>query len=105
MTPAWVQRPEALLHDCVVSPDVFEYMVERLRDFVVPYQHALEPAAGKRYVYLYLPGLLAHCPRQNAEEIATFVDVERLGLQEVLGTAPWHDQPLGTGLVGQGVER
>jgi hypothetical protein len=26
-----------LLHDCVVSPDVFEHMVERLRDFVVPY--------------------------------------------------------------------
>ena len=37
MTPAWVQRQEALLHDCVVSPDVFEHMVERLRDFVVPY--------------------------------------------------------------------
>ena len=36
MTPAWVQRQEVLLHDCVVSPDVFEHMVERLRDFVVP---------------------------------------------------------------------
>jgi hypothetical protein len=37
MTSAWAQRQEALLQDCVVSPDVFEHMVERLRDFVVPY--------------------------------------------------------------------
>jgi len=37
MTPAWAQRQEALLRDCIVSPDVFAHMVERLRDFVVPY--------------------------------------------------------------------
>ena len=37
MTPAWAQRQEALLSDCIVSPDVFDHMVERLRDFVVPY--------------------------------------------------------------------
>src|SRR5215470_1008183 len=105
MTPAWVQRQEALLHDCVVSPDVFEHMVERLRDFVVPYQRALETAAGQRNVYLYLQGLLSHLPRKNAEEIATFVDVERLVLQEFIGTAPWHYQPLVTVLVGQVVDR
>ena len=42
MTPAWAQRQEALLSDCIVSPDVFDHMVNRLRDFVVPYQRALE---------------------------------------------------------------
>jgi hypothetical protein len=36
MTPAWAQRQEALLHDCIVPPDVFDHMVERLRDFAVP---------------------------------------------------------------------
>src|SRR5215470_2437784 len=105
MTPAWVQRQEALLHDCVVSPDVFEHMVERLRDFVVPYQRTLETAAGKRNVYLYFQGLLSHLPRKNAEEIATFVDVERLVIQEFIGTAPWPYQPLVTVLVGQVVDR
>ena len=39
MTLAWAQRQEALLRDCIVSPDVFNSMVDRLRDFVVPYQH------------------------------------------------------------------
>ena len=42
MTPAWAQRREALLSDCIVSPDVFNHIVDRLGDFVVPYQHALE---------------------------------------------------------------
>src|SRR5262245_23148331 len=48
MIPAWAQRREALVRDCVVSPDVFEHLVERLRAFVVPYQCTLETAAGKR---------------------------------------------------------
>jgi len=41
MTPAWAQRQEELLRDCIVSPDVFNHTVDRLCDFVVPYQHAL----------------------------------------------------------------
>src|SRR5262252_119842 len=105
MTPVWVQRQEALLHDCVVSSDVFEHMVERLRNFVVPYQRALETAAGKRNVYLYLQGLLSHLPRKNAEEIAALVSVERLVIQEFIGTAPWDHRPLLTVLVGQVVDR
>jgi SRSO17 transposase len=105
MTPAWAQRQEALLRDCIVSPDVFDHMVERLRDFAAPYQHALETEAGKRNVYLYLPGLLSHLPRKNAESIATLVDVERLVLQEFIGTAPWDHRPLVKVLVGEVVDR
>ena len=73
MTPAWVQRQAELLRDCLVSPDVFQHMVDRLRDFAVSYQHALETKAGQRNVYLYLTGLLSHLPRKNAEDIATLV--------------------------------
>jgi SRSO17 transposase len=105
MTPAWTQRQEALLRDCIVSPDVFDYMVERLRDFVVPYQHVLETEAGQRNVHLYLQGLLSHLLRKNAEDIATLVDVERLVLQEFIGTAPWDHRLLITVLVGEVVEQ
>src|ERR1043166_10126798 len=101
MRPAWTQRQEALLRDCIVSPDVFESIVDRLCDFVVPYQHALETEARKRHVHLYLVGLLSHLDRKNAEKIAAFVDVERLVLQEFIGTAPWDHRPLITVLVGQ----
>jgi len=105
MTPVWAQRQEALLRDCVVSPDVFTPMVDRLRDFVRPYQYALETEAGKRNVYLYLAGLLSHLPRKNAEDIATLVDVERQVLQDFIGTAPWDHRPLVQVLVGEVVER
>ena len=105
MTPAWAQRQEELLRDCVVSPDVFNHMVDRLGEFVAPYQHALETEAGQRNVHLYLQGLLSHVPRKNAEDIATLVDVERLVMQEFIGTAPWDHRPLVTVLVGEVVER
>ena len=48
MTPAWTQRQEELLRDCIVSPDIFTHTVDRLCDFVVPYQHVLETKAGQR---------------------------------------------------------
>jgi SRSO17 transposase len=105
MTPARTQRQEALLRDCIVSPDVFDHMVERLRDLAVPYQHALETEAGKRNVSLYLQGLLSHLPRKNAEDIATLVDVERLVLQAFIGTAPWDHRLLVRVSVGQVVEQ
>src|SRR5918996_4905206 len=105
MTPTWVQRREALLRDCIVSPDVFTSMVERLGDFVVPYQRALETEASQRNVHLYLQGLLSHLPRKNAEDIATFVDVERQVIQEFIGNAPWDHRPLIEVLVGQVADR
>ena len=101
MTPAWAQRQEELLRDCIVSPDVFNHIVDRLGDFVVPYQQALETEAGQRNVHLYLQGLLSHLPHKNAEDIATLVDVERLVMQEFIGTAPWDHRPLIQVLVGQ----
>src|SRR6266568_3026660 len=105
MTPAWTLRQEELLRDCIVCPDVFNSMVDRLCAFVVPYQHALETEAGKRNVHLYLQGLLSHLPRKNAEMIAALVDVERLVLQAFIGTAPWDHRPLVRVLVGQVVEQ
>jgi len=54
MTPAWAQRQEELRRDCIVSPDVFQHIVDRLSDFAVPYQHALTTEAGQRNVLLYL---------------------------------------------------
>jgi SRSO17 transposase len=94
-----------LLRDCIVSPDVFTSMVERLGDFVVPYQRVLETEVGQRNVPLYLEGLLSHLGRKNAEEIATFVHVERQVLQDFIGTAPWDHQPLVKVLVGQVADR
>jgi Ran GTPase-activating protein (RanGAP) involved in mRNA processing and transport len=81
MALTWAQRREALLSDCIVSPDVFNSMINRLAEFVVPYQQALETEAAQRNLHLYLQGLLSHLPSKNAEDIATFVDVQRQVIQ------------------------
>jgi SRSO17 transposase len=88
-----------------VSPDVFTQMMDRLGDFVVPYQHALEAEAGGCHVHRYLQGLLSHVDRKNAEKIAALVAVDRQVLQDFIGTAPWDHRPLITVLVGQVAER
>src|SRR6266478_472683 len=81
MTPAWAQRKEELLSDCLVSPEVFNPMLDRLGDFAVPYQHALEAEAGQGHVHRYLQGLLSHVDHKNAEKIAALVDVDRQVIQ------------------------
>jgi SRSO17 transposase len=105
MNTVWTQRREELLSDCLVSPDVFHQMVDRLGEFVVPYQHALETEAGQHPMHLYLQGLLSHLQRKNAEDIAAWVDVERQVIQDFIGTAPWDHRPLVNVLVGQVAER
>jgi len=105
MNNVWAQRREELLSDCIVSPDVFTQMMDRLSDFVVPYQHALEAEAGGRHVHRYLQGLLSHVDRKNAEAIAALVNVERQVIQDFIGTAPWDHRSLVTVLVGQVAER
>jgi SRSO17 transposase len=105
MALAWAQRREELLNDCIVSPDVFNPMIDRLAAFVVPYQQALETAAAQRNLHCYLQGLLSHLPNKNAEDIATFVDVQRQVIQEFIGTAPWDHRPLIEVLVPQVVHR
>src|SRR6266851_4881968 len=101
MHTVWAQRREEVLSDCLVSPDVFNQMVDRLGAFVVPYQQAFETEVGQHPMPLYLQGLLSHLPRKNAEEIAALVDVERQIIQDFIGTAPWDHRPLITVLVGE----
>src|SRR5262249_4742011 len=105
MHTVWAQRREEVVSDCLVSPDVFHRMVDRLAEFVVPYQHVLETQAGQRNVHLYPQGLLSPLPGKNAEDIATFVEVERQVIQDFIGTVPWDHRPLVTVLVGQVAER
>jgi SRSO17 transposase len=101
MSTVWTQRREDLLSDCIVSPEVFHQMIDRLSEFVVPYQDALEIEAGWHPMHLYLQGLLSHLERKNAEDIATLVDVERQVMQDFIGTVPWDHRPLITVLVAQ----
>jgi SRSO17 transposase len=76
-------------------------MVERLGEFIAPYQQVLETEADWQPMHLYLQGLLYHLERKNAEAIATFVDVDRQVIQDFIGTLPWDHRPLVSVLVGE----
>jgi SRSO17 transposase len=104
MRPVGAQRREEFVSDCIVSPDVFTPLIDRLGEFVMPYQHVLKTETGQHHMHLYLQGLLSHLPRKNAEDIATFVAVERQVIQDFLGTAPWDHRPLVPVFVGQVAE-
>src|SRR5918999_1539398 len=101
MAPVWAQRREELLSDCIVSPDVFNPMIDGLAEFVVPYQQAMETEAAQRNLHLSLQGLVSHLPSKNAEDIATLVNIERQGIQAFIGTALWDHRPLIEVLVPQ----
>jgi SRSO17 transposase len=101
MALTWAQRREELLSDCTVSPDIFNPMMDRLAEFVMPYQQAMDTEVAQRNLHLYLQGLLSHLPSKNAEDIAIFVNVERLVIQAFIGTAPWDHRPLIEVLVPQ----
>jgi SRSO17 transposase len=105
MNTVWAQRREELLSDCIVSPDVFNQMMDRLSEFVVPYQQALEIKANQHPMHLYIQGLLSHLPRKNAEDIAALVDVNRQVIQDFIGIAPWDHRLLIPVLVGEVVDR
>ena len=105
MHTVWAQRREEVWRDCLVSPDVFHRMVDRLEECVVPYQQALESEAVQPHVPRYLTGLLSHLNRKNAETIAAWVDVERQVMQDFIGTAPWDHRPLINVWVGQVAEQ
>ena len=105
MTPVWAQRREELLSDCIVSPDVFNQMMDRLGEFVAPYQQALETEAAGTTCTSTFRGCCPTCPARMPRKSPTFVDVERQVIQDFIGTAPWDHRPLVTVLVGEVVER
>jgi len=84
---------------------VFTPLIDRLGEFVVPYQQALETETVQHHMHLYLQGLLSYLPRKNAEDIATLIDVERQVIQDFIGAVRWAHRPLITVLVGQVADR
>ena len=85
MTPAWAQRQEELLRGCLVSPNVFGPMVDRLGQFVVPCQQAIE--AGQHHAHRYLAGLLSHL---TGARDARIMGIEPICCHREDGEVPLH---------------
>jgi len=88
------RRKQEALAECELDPRVFDEMLPRLGEFLVPFaQHLAEPAQ-REHVGTYIEGLMSDLPRKSAEMIAYQHDQDRKNLQHFLGVSAWDHRPL-----------
>jgi SRSO17 transposase len=87
-------RKEAMLAECVVAPQMFSGVPERLTRFVEPYGRLLTQPIQREHAVDYLSGLMSDLKRKNVESIAYRHDQDRGKLQHFIGCAEWDHQPL-----------
>lgn len=90
-----------MLAECVVSPQVFSGVQERLARFVEPFADRLTQPAQREHVADYLSGLVSDLERKNVESIAYRHEQDRRNLQHFVGCAEWDERPLIEELVRQ----
>ena len=88
MTPAWAQRREEMLSDCIVSPDVFKQMMDRLGESWCPINKCWRPKPTSTPCISTCKGCCPTLDRKNAEAIAAFVDVGWCTCNERIIAAP-----------------
>lgn len=101
MEPRFARRKEQLLHDCQVSPTLFQGVMTRLEAFAQPFVASLPSPESQRHTHTYLAGLLSDVERKNAESIAYRYDLDRQTIQRFVGEVPWDHAPLLDELVCQ----
>lgn len=94
-------RKELMFAECVVSPQVFCGVVERLAKFVEPFAELLRQPAQRQHTADYMSGLISDLERKNVESIAYGQDQDRRNLQHFIGCAEWDHRPLMTELARQ----
>ena len=87
-------RKEAMLAECVVPPEVFRGVEDRLVKFVKPFTELLTQPAQRKHAEDYSSGLISDLERKNVESIAYRHDQDRKNLQHFIGCAEWDPQPL-----------
>jgi SRSO17 transposase len=94
-------RKRELLAECKVEPRVYEGMLNRLADFVIPFGEAMLAPVHREHARTYIAGLLSDLKDKNVEAIAYLHDQDRKNLQHFIGSAPWDHRPLVKELVSQ----
>jgi SRSO17 transposase len=87
-------RKEAILAECVVSPQVFRGALQRLARYVKPFADLLRQPVQRQHTVDYMSGLISDLERKNVESIAYGQDQDRRNLQHFIGTAEWDHKPL-----------
>ena len=83
---------EFVFADCLVTPSVYEGVLERFDEFVSSFISHLHTRAQQKNARDYMKGLLSDTERKNVESIAYFHGQQKQQLQKFIGQSDWDDE-------------
>ena len=101
MVTDFEKRKEELLAECEVKPELFDKVLPRLNEFMVPFVESFSRIELVGHAETFVSGLLSDLESKNAESIAYRHGQERMPLQWFLGVSKWDHKPLNDELVQQ----
>ncbi len=101
MVTDFEKRKEELLAECEVRPELFDKVLPRLDEFMVPFVQSFSRTEIVGHAGTFVSGLLSDLESKNAESIAYRHGQERMPLQWFLGVSKWDHKPLNDELVQQ----
>ena len=83
---------DSVLAGCLVTPEVYEGILERFEHFVAPFIEHLHKRVQRQKAIDYMKGLMSDTERKNVESIAYFNGYDRQRLQFFIGQVAWDDE-------------
>ena len=92
MAKRYTINSEFVFQDCLVTPSVYEGVLERFDEFIAPFISHLHARAQQHKARDYMRGLLSDTERKNIESISYFHGYDRQRLQIFIGQTDWNDE-------------
>jgi len=91
---------EFVFEDCLVTPSVYEGVLQRFDEFILPFIGHLHARTQQKKARAYMKGLLSDTERKNIESISYFHGEDRQKLQKFIGQNEWDDEQILDKLAG-----
>jgi len=92
MVKRYTINSEFVFQDCLVTPSVYEGVLQRFDDFITPYIAHLLTRSQQHKARDYMRGFLSDTERKNIESISYFHGEDRQRLQKFIGQTDWDDE-------------
>ena len=83
---------EFVFEDCLVMPSVYEGVLQRFDEFILPFINHLHARSQQQKARDDMQGLLSDTERKNVESISYFHGYDRQRLQIFIGQSEWDDE-------------
>lgn len=83
---------DTILEGCLVTPNVYDGILERFEKFVTPFIEHLHKRCQQQKAMDYMKGLMSDTERKNVESIAYYHGYDRQRLQFFIGQVEWDDE-------------